>query len=226
MLFDDEVIEDEPIDRIEQKMTGSVQMGTYAAFFKAVQSNLYIAVVVALFILNRFILSGADYFLSEWYVLHTLQSWGIYGTNFYSRVDWEEDITNVTEKIDEAKRNITENHIESIDQRRGYFILVYTCVIVLGIIFTLGHSFGFYAMCLRVSVNFHDMIFNGISRAKMIFFNNNPGGRIINRFARDIGNVDTLLPIDMLDVFDVSIFFYFDTQNFISIEFNQSINHF
>lgn len=50
------------------------------------------------------------------------------------------------------------------------------------------------------------MIFRGISRAKMIFFNNNPSGRILNRFARDINNVDTLLPNVMFDVCDVSAF--------------------
>lgn len=60
-------------------------------------------------------------------------------------------------------------------------------------------------MCIRISMNLHDMMFRGISRAKMIFFNNNPSGRTLNRFARDIDSVDSLLPTIIVDVLDVSI---------------------
>lgn len=49
------------------------------------------------------------------------------------------------------------------------------------------------------------MMFRAISRAKMLFFNNNPSGRILNRFSRDIDNVDSALPNTMVDVFDVSL---------------------
>lgn len=61
-------------------------------------------------------------------------------------------------------------------------------------------------MCLRISINLHDMMFRAISRAKMLFFNNNSSGRILNRFSRDIANVDDALPHTMNDVFEVSFF--------------------
>lgn len=94
--------------------------------------------------------------------------------------------------------------LESVTAKREWLIIVYTCIMVLGAICYLSRSFSFYRMCLRISINLHDMIFRGISRAKMIFFNNNPSGRILNRFARDINNVDSLLPNIIVDVFDVS----------------------
>lgn len=59
-------------------------------------------------------------------------------------------------------------------------------------------------MCLRISVNLHDMLYQGITRAKMFFFNENPSGRILNRFARDVENVDSVLPHVLADVLDVS----------------------
>lgn len=47
------------------------------------------------------------------------------------------------------------------------------------------------------------MMYQAVTRAKMFFFNNNPSGRILNRFARDIENVDSVLPHTLSDVLDV-----------------------
>lgn len=93
---------------------------------------------------------------------------------------------------------------ESISQKREGFLVVYSCLIVLGVVSYLCRSFSFYYTCLRIATNLHDMIFRCVSRAKMIFFNENPSGRILNRFAKDTYRVDILLPIIMVDVIDVS----------------------
>lgn len=95
---------------------------------------------------------------------------------------------------------------ESVVQEREIYIIVYTIIMAIGAICYLSRSFSFYRMCLRISINLHDMIFRGVTRAKMLFFNNNPSGRILNRFARDINNVDSLLPNIIVDVLDVSVF--------------------
>lgn len=92
--------------------------------------------------------------------------------------------------------------------KREEYMIVYTVIIVVGTLVYVFRSFSFFNMCLRVSINMHDMLFRGITRARMIFFNNNPSGRILNRFARDISNVDSLLPVVMLDVIDVSSTFH------------------
>lgn len=93
---------------------------------------------------------------------------------------------------------------EEVKGKREQLILIYTSIMVVGTICFLCRSFSFFKMCLRISINLHDMIFRGVTRAKMIFFNNNPSGRILNRFARDINNVDSLLPNIIIDVLDVS----------------------
>lgn len=46
------------------------------------------------------------------------------------------------------------------------------------------------ALC---SVNFHNRMFKKIMTVPLRFFHTNPKGRILNRFARDLGFVDTLL---------------------------------
>lgn len=88
-------------------------------------------------------------------------------------------------------------------EEREQLLIIYTSIIVLGTICVVCRSFSSFRMCLRISINLHDMIFRGITRAKMTFFHNNPSGRILNRFARDINNIDSLLPSIMIDVLHV-----------------------
>lgn len=101
----------------------------------------------------------------------------------------------------------TLDYSEYIKEERDVYLTIYTSIIVFSIVIFVARSFSFFHMFVRISINLHDMIFRGVSRANMIFFNNNPSGRILNRFARDINNIDTLLPKVLFDVCEVSISF-------------------
>lgn len=57
----------------------------------------------------------------------------------------------------------------------------------------------FYSICMRCSQRLHDLIFGSLIRATMRFFDTNPSGRILNRFSKDIGAVDEMLPKALLD---------------------------
>lgn len=115
--------------------------------------------------------------------------------NSIIRVDWEEST-----KI--KSDNPLENDV--IEQQRKIYLLVYSCIVVCGIFVFTWRAFSIHLMLLRISTNLHDMLFRGVVHAKMLFFNNNPSGRILNRFARDIYNVDSFLPDSMFEVSDVS----------------------
>lgn len=56
---------------------------------------------------------------------------------------------------------------------------------------------------MRASRNLHNTMFQGVSRARMYFFHTNPSGRILNRFSKDMGQVDELLPAVMIDVMQI-----------------------
>lgn len=43
----------------------------------------------------------------------------------------------------------------------------------------------------------------------MSFFHSNPSGRVLNRFSKDMGSVDELLPQAMLDCVQVKIKSYY-----------------
>lgn len=47
---------------------------------------------------------------------------------------------------------------------------------------------------MRSSQKLHDKMFDGVISAPMRFFDTNPSGRILNRFSKDMGAIDELLP--------------------------------
>lgn len=55
---------------------------------------------------------------------------------------------------------------------------------------TLTNSFWLILSSLRAAKRLHDSMLNSILRAPMLFFHTNPTGRMINRFSKDLGDVD------------------------------------
>lgn len=122
----------------------------------------------------------------------------------YSRVNWEESISQTRPTIanttNDINIEITQDH-KDIRERNIY---IYSGTIAVLLVLTLTRSFSFFKMCLKASITLHDKLFRGIIRAKMYFYNNNPSGRILNRFSKDIGSIDVQLPIAMMDCILVS----------------------
>ncbi len=56
---------------------------------------------------------------------------------------------------------------------------------------------------MRASTYLHNIMFQGVTRASMYFFNVNPSGRILNRFSKDMGQIDEMLPSVMIDVIQI-----------------------
>lgn len=125
------------------------------------------------------------------------------------RVNWEESNLNINApNTTDTNLNDTivnsSDEINSIVSERQMYMTTYAVIMAVGVTVYLYRSFAFFKLCLRVSINLHNQLFRGITRAKMLFYNTNPSGRILNRFARDINNVDSLLPIVLIDCIDVS----------------------
>lgn len=68
-------------------------------------------------------------------------------------------------------------------------------------IISLIRGYVFFLLCMRASVSLHDKLFRNLVRAPMKFFETNPIGQILNRFSRDTGIVDDILPLTAFDAF-------------------------
>lgn len=134
---------------------------------------------------------------------------------FSFRVNWEESLTesNSTQTIQNNSSGIEFDDTNSttiwtdemIFEKRHFYIYTYTISMMLVLYLVFQRSFAFFQMCLRASIKLHDKLFRGMTRATMYFFNTNPSGRILNRFSKDIGSVDTQLPVALMDTLIVSI---------------------
>ncbi|XP_054272057.1 probable multidrug resistance-associated protein lethal(2)03659 [Macrosteles quadrilineatus] len=84
-------------------------------------------------------------------------------------------------------------------------IIVFTVLIAATIVISLTRSFMFFYMCTRSSMWLHNHMFASVTRATMRFFHTNPAGRILNRFTKDMGAVDEMLPSSLLDVLQIGL---------------------
>ncbi|XP_020296904.1 multidrug resistance-associated protein 4-like isoform X2 [Pseudomyrmex gracilis] len=190
-ITDDEE-EDENAERInglETTSRGLVKGPIFMKFFQ-VGSNLILDfIVVLLFITTQFVVSSCDYFVP--YIINTEEA-RKYKTRVY---------LNLTEDIYTNKTNPV---IQNLLPRTTY-IYIYTGI-VLGIFFIgITRSLVFYKTCITCCQRLHDMMFNALIRTGMRFFDTNPSGRILNRFSKDMGAIDELLPKVILDACQMNL---------------------
>lgn len=176
---------DEIDEHEELQAIGAVQMSVYKSYFKAVDSFAYIVFFVVMFICAQGLITTVDLYISRW-------------------SNWEEQTA--TEKQRIALTNLTASDvvIDNENESRTNYIVTYGILMAAATYVYVHRTFAFFMMCLRASIKLHDKLFRGVTRATMFFYNNNPSGRILNRFSRDINNIDTLLPPSLIDCISVS----------------------
>ncbi|KAH8413402.1 hypothetical protein KR009_010872 [Drosophila setifemur] len=82
-------------------------------------------------------------------------------------------------------------------------IYIFSGINIALVIFALLRTILFFSMSMHSSTQLHNSMFQGVSRTALYFFHSNPSGRILNRFAMDLGQVDEVLPAVMLDCIQI-----------------------
>ena len=80
------------------------------------------------------------------------------------------------------------------NQRNPTNLTIYGCLVGGSVIFASIQAYGFFWVSLRCSERLHDKMVVAILQAPVLFFDSNPVGRILNRFSKDVGCMDELLP--------------------------------
>ena len=84
------------------------------------------------------------------------------------------------------------------DQRDKINLYIYGCLVGAAIVFGIIRAYLFLVVSLRCSERLHDKMVVAVLQAPVLFFDANPVGRILNRFSKDIGGMDDLLPVEFL----------------------------
>ncbi|XP_075988681.1 putative multidrug resistance-associated protein lethal(2)03659 [Anticarsia gemmatalis] len=172
----------------ESQKKGSVDNSVYVSYIRSGGSAFSMALLIVLFLLAQLFYSSTDVWLKEWVNMEEANSAAIASQK------------NVTAAGGTAQdvifQDLPTNHFHLTREQCLY---MYGALIVVCIIFTWNKLVVFYNTCINASVALHDHMFRGVTSAPMWFFHHNPSGRILNRFSKDMGQVDTLLPVALVD---------------------------
>uniref|UniRef100_A0A8D1DXB2 Cystic fibrosis transmembrane conductance regulator n=1 Tax=Sus scrofa TaxID=9823 RepID=A0A8D1DXB2_PIG len=81
----------------------------------------------------------------------------------------------------------------------NWYLGIYSGLTVSTVLFGIARSLLVFYVLVSSSQSLHNKMFESILRAPILFFDRNPIGRILNRFSKDIGHMDDLLPLTFLD---------------------------
>ncbi|CAH1183163.1 unnamed protein product [Phaedon cochleariae] len=201
----------------EEKGVGNISWWVYKSYMKAGGNILKFIFVVLAFIISQMLDSMAEYFITFWVNIN--QDSKNNSTEILQRGYLQNDSSQLFSDT-ENMFNTSENPlpIQQLVPRdepivwwlsflftSDYTVIYYAILFLLIVIFAFSRSIVFYSWCITAASRMHNKMFNNIVYSPMSFFNNNPSGRILNRFSKDIGSLDEVLPMTLLDTMQIGL---------------------
>ncbi|EZA61102.1 hypothetical protein DMN91_004524 [Ooceraea biroi] len=167
-----ETNEMDPLLDKEATEKGTVQLSVYTCYVNTVGRYLAISILLAM-ILMQSSRNITDLWLSFW-VTHANAT------------------ANSTDMSGLGRLQFYDNNSGPRDTK--YYLTIYSLLAVLNSVFTLIRAFIFAYGGVQAAIMMHKQLLRIIMRAKTIFFDTQPLGRIINRFSSDVYTIDDSLP--------------------------------
>ncbi|KAH8324496.1 hypothetical protein KR074_008725 [Drosophila pseudoananassae] len=173
----------------ERQETGTVGLELYGKYCKAGGGLFVFSLIMGFCLLSQAVASLGDYFLNYWVTKRgTLVK---PGNSTFVPGDLE---SHISVRLHELGWSVEPETLDTY---------IFTLITVLTIVVIVSRFFVFYNAAMRASIQLHKSMLRGVTRAAMYFFHTNPSGRILNRFAKDLGQLDEELPSIMLNVMQV-----------------------
>lgn len=170
----------EPVQTVaeENRAQGTIKVSLYVKYLKAGAN-----VVVLLVVILMNILAQVAYIMQDWWLAH-----------------WADE----QEKLS-ANSTVTQNGVNVMAELdRDFYLGVYGALTAATIIFGFIRNISLFHVLVRCTQTLHNRMFNAILRTHVRFFDINPIGRVLNRFSKDIGQLDSSMPwtfVDFVQVF-------------------------
>ncbi|VVC32361.1 ABC transporter type 1, transmembrane domain,ABC transporter-like,P-loop containing nucleoside triphosphate [Cinara cedri] len=177
---------EEPVEIAESRSFGNVSREVYFSYITAGGNAFRIFCLVCICILTQVLCTGGACWISYWVNLED---------NFFHK---EANITSST-------MNNNTNSYKSPKTflwwsiTRQYCIIVYGLINIMTVVIVVIRCVLFVSFFMGSSMNLHNSMFNSITKATMYFFNTNSSGRILNRFTKDMGVIDEMIQMPLMD---------------------------
>lgn len=165
---------------LETKASGSVTTGIYWEYIRASRSiGLGIIAFISM-IASQLCFQISDVWITDW--MDQYQDKG--------------DNTAANATVEMFANNSTADIVNNIDGgSTNWFVAIYSALIVGMFVMSIIRTMSFFLICMRSSINIHNIIFNCILRCRISHFDRNPSGRILNRFSKDASTLDEQIPV-------------------------------
>ncbi|XP_072383363.1 ATP-binding cassette sub-family C member 4-like isoform X2 [Diabrotica undecimpunctata] len=164
----------------EETSKGKVKGSLFLEFFKSGMSICEIVFLVSLLTVAQGSATVIDWFISFWTNIEEYQ------------MTLNSNSTAVNGSLNSTV--VDESVPFYMNWSSQTCLIIYGAILFFCLVTTLSRSLSFYRFILNCSENLHGMLFTGVTNTYMRFFDKNPSGRILNRFSKDIGSVDEILP--------------------------------
>lgn len=113
----------------------------------------------------------------------------------------------------QANLTNTDQYEETVSQR-NMTLNMYSLMILLGTILTFARVYFNFFFSIKASKNIHKAMVSSVLNAVMTFFDTHYIGNIINRFSKDLNNIDEAIPLVIYEVFRVRRITFLKTVSF------------
>ncbi|XP_070711624.1 ATP-binding cassette sub-family C member 4-like [Pempheris klunzingeri] len=163
----------------ETRVEGNVGSRIYLKYFTA-GCNLAVLLAIALLSLT----AEVAYILQDWWLVY----WA------------REESFNSTSTAVVIKHGINATHC---DRELTFYISIYSGLTAAAVVFGFARSLVIFHGLVRSAQTLHNSMFSAVIRTPVRFFDINPIGRILNRFSKDISQMDSTLPITFVDFYQL-----------------------
>uniref|UniRef100_A0A8C7FHF8 Multidrug resistance-associated protein 4 n=1 Tax=Oncorhynchus kisutch TaxID=8019 RepID=A0A8C7FHF8_ONCKI len=136
----------------------------------------------------KYLNAGASILVMLGTVAYVLQDW------------WLAYWAGEQEKLNINSTMIVQNGLNITQELDLHFYMgIYAGLTLASVIFGFARSLLMFNVLVKAAQSLHNRMFISLLRTPVRFFDINPIGRILNRFSKDIGQLDSMLPITFVD---------------------------
>eukprot|EP00102_Acyrthosiphon_pisum_P020913 XP_016658123.1 PREDICTED: multidrug resistance-associated protein 4 isoform X2 [Acyrthosiphon pisum] len=163
----------------------------FRSYILAGGSTPNILFCIFMYIFTQVLTTSGDFWLSIWVNHEVYEYHKLLNTSYSNNTSVSRDSNSASLLLSNFQR---------------HYVMIYVILMVSLIVTAIIRSAVFVNITTKASIYLHNQMFNSIIRTAMFFFNTNSTGQILNRFSKDMGAVDKILPNVFMDFIQIVFF--------------------